>query len=460
LTFSSDDYPDDELINEAEEPEKQDDNNDKDSKLKKALDYVMSKYKFATFRETDEILYYKFGVYHRGGEVAIRQAVETKFKEDASIDLRREVLDHIRCLTYHSRDEFDSDVNIINMQNGLYHILEDKLEPHRPDHLSLNQKPLSFDLKAVSKRFIRFVNEVVYTSDVVTLIDLMAYSFYRDNPIEVIAYLHGFGGNGKSVLFNLLTALHGEDNVSHVSMRTILERPFGLFELVDKDINLDSELSSNTLHDTAIIKKITGRERVFVEGKHKAGFHTKLHAKPWFSCNKLPQIADPTNADHRRNFYIEFPNTFDDNPELINELKDELPGIFNIMMKSLRRVLGNKKITMDEKTLAERVAKYERLMYPVAAFLKEASTEDNDDEPLTEADQVTKPALQACYEHFCKKYKLAIMSQTKFGVVMKELGYPDGRETTDKRERFWKGIRLNAEYFLITQQGRQTQLVS
>jgi phage/plasmid-associated DNA primase len=40
----------------------------------------------------------------------------------------------------------------------------------------------------------------------------MSYTFYRDNPFEIITTLNGSGSNGKSVLFGLLTALHGTAN--------------------------------------------------------------------------------------------------------------------------------------------------------------------------------------------------------------------------------------------------------
>jgi putative DNA primase/helicase len=424
---------------------------------------ILEQHKFATIEETDEILYYYGGVYKHGGEIAIKKIIEGDYLDDAKINLRREVLDHIRCLTYQPRNAFDADINIINLKNGLYHITEDKLTEHDPNYLSLNQKTIFHNPEAVPKRFIRFLNEIVYTSDVDTLVDLMGYTFHRDNPLEIITYLHGFGGNGKSVLFNLLTALHGDDNVSHVSMRTILERPFGLYELVDKDVNLDSELSNAVIHDTAIVKKITGREITFVEGKHKTGFDTKLHAKVWFSCNKIPQIVDPTNADYRRSIYLDFPNTFEDNPNLIKELttEDELSGIFNVMMNTLRRVLVNGKITMDDATIEKRIDKYERLTNPVKAFIDEISPETDEDDPIDYTDTITKPALHYLYEHFCKKYKLAAMSETKFGTIMKDqLGYSDAREGPRKyRKRVWKGITLNDEYKLVVEQGRQTKII-
>jgi putative DNA primase/helicase len=232
--------------------------------INQAVEELVSKYHFATFSDTDEILYYKDGVYVKEGEVLIRKEIEEEFGKRATIHICREAIDHIRRRSYHKRSEFDADVNILNLKNGLYNIAENRLDEHNPDYFSLNQKPIVYNNEATTTLFRKFLSEVLYASDIKTMIDLMAYTFWRENPFEIITYLHGYGGNGKSVVFNLLAALHGEGNVSHVSLKTILGRPFGLYELVDKDLNLDAELSSGVIEDTAILKKLTGRERTHV----------------------------------------------------------------------------------------------------------------------------------------------------------------------------------------------------
>ena len=49
--------------------------------------------------------------------------------------------------TYHSVREFDSDTNIINMSNGLYHISENKLLDHTFNYLSTNQIKVTYRCK-------------------------------------------------------------------------------------------------------------------------------------------------------------------------------------------------------------------------------------------------------------------------------------------------------------------------
>jgi hypothetical protein len=56
------------------------------------------------------------------------------------------------------------------------------------------------------KLFGRFLHQVLYPSEIRTAVDLMAYTFYRDNPFEIITILFGYGANGKSVFTGLSIA--------------------------------------------------------------------------------------------------------------------------------------------------------------------------------------------------------------------------------------------------------------
>lgn len=416
-----------------------------------ALDHLRDNFHFATFEETDEILFYDNGVYLKGGEVIIKREIENKFQEKATIHVCREVTDHVRRRTYHKRSEFDSDLNIINLKNGLYSISEDKLQPHRPDYLSLRQKPIPYDKKApVPRKCIQYLKQVTYPTDLWTLVELIAYTFWRDNPYEVITTILGGGHNGKSVLFGLLTALHGQDNVSNVSMKTIAESPYGLHDLVDKDCNLNEEMTSAYLHDTATLKKVTGRGRVRVEQKWKAAYDTTLHAKLWVCANRLPKADDDSLAWYKRNIIIAFPNTFidgccADRGQLAKlTTQEELSGIFNLLMFALRRILKEGKIFLNSLSVEERQEKYERASNPIPAFLEEAISEES-----FESNCVTKALFYAAYEYYCNKYKLAKESLISFGRVLKQRhDFKDDKQYDEQKKqvRVWTGIALTEEY--------------
>jgi putative DNA primase/helicase len=102
------------------------------------------------------------------------------------------------------------------MKNGLYDIIKGEFKEHNPEYFSIIQIPIVYNPTAKPKLFGKFLSEVMYPAEIRTAIELMAYTFYRDDPYELYCILIGIGANGKSVFTTLLTALHGLKNVSNV----------------------------------------------------------------------------------------------------------------------------------------------------------------------------------------------------------------------------------------------------
>ena len=440
---------------------------------------VMRHYNFVTLEETDEILYYDNGVYLRGGDIIIKKTAEQLFEQSMSNRTVGEVEGHVRRKTYRKRSEFDADINIHNLKNGLYNWRTDEFTPNseqsKEPYLSMNQKPIYYDASVGRHptKFIKFLKEVVYPEDIWTLIELMAYTFLRDNPFDIITILLGGGSNGKSVLFGVLTALHGASNVSNVSLKTIIERPFGLYDLVGKDCNLDAEMSSGIIQDAAILKKITGKQLIRVEQKNQKAFDARIYAKEWLSCNTLPHIGieDQNEAYYRRNIIVGFPNKFEEKDyrhgclacqweeaqdraqgifnqdiDLTDKLTtpEELSAIFNLLMYALRGILKNKSIAVNEQTIQERRQKYELAVNPIDVFLRLAI-----DPETTERDATRKDTAYLAYLKFCKFYKLSVISNTMFGKRLKQHGIKDGRDTFEGQTvRVW-WIRLTDEYLKV-----------
>lgn len=177
--------------------------------IEEASKTILSEHRFLTLEETREIWYYRGGVYVPGGEILIEKEAERIYGYNIANRHLSEIKGHITRSTYHTREEIDSDLNIINLKNGLYDIRTGGFNQHSPDHLSINQLPVLYDPTAKPKLFGKFLREVLYPSEIRTAIELMAYTIYRDNPFELITILFGYGANGKNVFSGLLTTVHG-----------------------------------------------------------------------------------------------------------------------------------------------------------------------------------------------------------------------------------------------------------
>jgi P4 family phage/plasmid primase-like protien len=423
---------------------------------------LIRRHKFVTVEDSMEILHYDQGVYLPNGEQLIKKELEEIGGYNININIRREIIEHIRNKRIVSRSEFDKEPNIINLENGLYHITEDMLTEHTPEYLSMVQKPIPYDKKTKSDLFDKFVSEVVYPDDVRTLKECMAYTFYRDNPFEYYFVRHGIGGNGKGVCDKILIALHGMQSVSNIKLETLQNNRFAKSHLIGKDVNIDPELSSGRIKDLAALKELTGQIPIFVEKKGKDGYDVILHAKHFFNANQLPPIEDDTDGHYRREIIISFPYRYEvvaqeqqrslngkmeevrkADPHLAEKLtgKKELSGIFNILMDSLRTVLKNDGIYLSAKTVEQRRTKSKIATDSIGEFQKRGIAEDS----IYNQDALTKDITYKAYKQFCRDNGVVYESQQKFGRKMKER-YKEGREGIGERRTFWWGVKLIDKY--------------
>jgi P4 family phage/plasmid primase-like protien len=419
--------------------------------VKEASKNIMEKYRFVTIEESKEIRVFDNGVYIPGGEILIEKEAERLYNYDLKLKDLTEIKGHIMRQTYHKLEEFDSNLYIKNMKNGLYNFKTKECTDHTPDYLSLIQTPIIYNPDAKSKEFGIFLKQVLYPSEIRTAVEMIAYTFYNSNPYEIINILLGYGSNGKGVFTGLITALHGSKSISNVPLKQLTDNPFAVSDLENKAANIDSELSSGVILDPSMLKRLTGRQAVRIERKNARAYDTLLHAKLFLSANKIPQTADESDGYYRRNVMITFPNKFEgkaDDPDKLDKLttEEELSGIFNVLMIALRRIIfgatdkaKTKGVFVNSRTIQQRREKYERATNPIKAFMSEAISPES-----TLDDKIYKDSLYQAYIRYCNELTLPFVSKENFGKVIKKDPYhiQDGRDTKEPRERFWKSIKL------------------
>lgn len=118
----------------------------------------------------------------------------------------------------------------------------------------------------------------------------------------------------------------------------------------------------------------------------------------------------------------------------------------------LRRIRHTQQIYVNEKTIEDRRAKYERAVNPTKAFLGEAVAEDS------KADaEISKKDVYIAYVNYCKKYALPPEKYDYFCKILKnQFGVKETRVEVSKgkREMWWQGITLTYHYAVGTFQER------
>lgn len=413
--------------------------------IKKATEQLMSKYNFLTIEESKDILFYENGIYKKGGEIIIEKELEMMFGYSLKSAHISSILGHIKRRTYIKFKEFDKDLNIINLRNGLYNRQTGMFEPHSPNYPSLNQKTITYDPIAKPQLFGKFLKQVLYPEDIRTAIDSLAYTFIRENLYELIFILVGIGANGKNVFTGILSSLHGFENVSNISLKSLLGNQFAIAGLENKDVNVDTELPQGVINDISTLKRLTGKQPVSIERKGKDAYDTKLYTKLFFCANTIPSINDNSDARFRREAIITFPNQFQEginaDPRLLDKLttEEEKSGIFNVLMNALKSIRKNDMIYLNEKTIQERRKKHELISDPIDSFIKDAVAQDSICD-----DFIVKDDFYLAYKKFCNYHKLPFENKQNFGEILKrKFKFTNGRKIINgNRKTVWIGIRL------------------
>lgn len=404
-------------------------------------DLVMDKYQFATIAETEDILFYKDGIYVKGAEQLIKNEIESAYP-DISSHLVHEAIEHIRRRTYVKREQFDTDAYVINVKNGLINIVTGEFKEHDPEYLSRVQLRVRYNPNARCPNFLKFLKEIMLDSDDRRLLlEEFASCLWRSTNLQ-LAYMHvGKGANGKSTFFKVMETLLGKQNISYESIHNLAWNRFAAAELDGQLANIHADISNNEIAHTGILKQLISGDAITVEKKHKNPFKLESYAKLFFSCNELPQVYDSSDAWFRRWLIIEWKEQFTgDNADknLIEKLTTEveLSGILNILLGIVRNLTQRGKLSSNKTTEQIRLEWQERADL-IHAFINKNIEKDANN-------YVTKEELYTKYVQWCSAHNYAAKNQKSFGERIKQL-LALGETTpkvAGKRVRAWKGIKF------------------
>jgi len=374
----------------------------------------------------DNFYQYKDGVYHQISETELA-SILTSFAlvfnkgEVVTANRIRSLIDRLKMET---KIQFNGKMNndgFINLKNGLYDLRKKELLPHTPTVYTNIQQNFYFDANAKAPRFEKFLYEILEDEEKIDyVLNTMCYLLLADYSYQKVFIFFGSGRNGKSVLTSVITNLLGSDNVSSVSIHDLANNRFALNNLKDKLLNLSSEIGSKDL-ETEIIKKLSGGDVVTADRKYKNVITFVNTARLIINANELPRFSELNDAILERFVLIRFHKTFRDdqaNTNLLEELVEELPGIFNLIISRIDRIRGGGGVYYP---IPETIKK-DRII-----LLSEISSAAEFMNELREVKHIKLTDLFNEYERFCasrgykhlgyKNFKKAI--ESAYGVTLK-----------------------------------------
>lgn len=374
-----------------------------------------------------------FREYHEGHwrqldeKIDVTKAIMTEYPELAG-QHAKEVTETLKLLTAGRKvesdyrgDESDRGVSqVICLSNGTLDPVTGVLHPHSPTPRLLTALKLVWSPDAMAPRFMQFLEEIWgkepdFQQRVDFLQEFMGYILYPSNEFERFLWLTGAGANGKSVLLEIMAAMAGPENTTHVHLDR-LGRPAVRATLEGKMLNISSEMNAGSTLADGNLKSITSGETMDAERKFKDPFSFRPTVKLVAATNILPHLKDTSGGFARRAVILSFNKVFADHErdvDLKRKLLEELPGILVWAVKGLQRLLAHGKFVPPASS-EKLVADYRTESDSVALFNQECLMPCQKGTPVGD--------LYAEYREFCATGGFCPTNRSVFGKRLMDLG--------------------------------------
>ena len=336
--------------------------------------------------------------------------------------------------------DFDRDPWTLNVANGTLDLETGQLLRHSPGDMLTRIAPVSYLPDAEAPIWIPFLNRVMGGN--AALVDWLqkavGYSLTGRTDEHAFLFLHGGGRNGKSTFCGALLDLLGEYACKIPAESLLTMRRSGgeaspdVARLAGVRLVIASELPENARLNEALVKDLTGGDTITARHLYREPFDFRPVFKLWFYGNHKPVIRGTDEGIWRRPrmlpFTVQIPEAEVDRA-LPDKLRAELPGILAWAVKGCRRWQAEGLGIPAEVRAATGALRAENDV--LGAFLAECCV-------LGSGLHAPAGRLYAAYRGWAEDGKEYPISQTRFGLALKERGFEGYRDRTIGR--LYKGL--------------------
>ena len=295
--------------------------------------------------------------------------------------------------------------------------------------------PFEYDNTAIPANWFSFLDQVFEGDDdkeqkISLLQEYFGYCLMRDLNLHKALMLYGSGGNGKSVICDVLEAMMPQS--THLEWGELGEQR-GLERLADSWLNVSTEISYKENSASTGFKKVVAGETITANPKYKKPFDFRPFCKLIFASNGVPQTESDSGV-FRRLIILSLNNSFvgREDWELTNRLLAELPGIFNWAVLGAARLRGFRRFTHVPSNVQE-LQEYRRTINSVQAFFDEELT-------MHENQEIAFNEFYRSYSRYCLETGNRAFARNKIRGVVRQLDLPLVVETHSDNTRWFKAL--------------------
>lgn len=306
---------------------------------------------------------------------------------------------------------------VFTFQNGTLEIETGTFRESRQNDYCSIIMDYDYDPDARCPRWEKFIEDITdeepKRADV--LQTLAGYILIPDCRYQKIFILIGGGSNGKSVYLEVIQSLFGKQNASVVSPSG-LSKEFERVKLKDSLYNIGKDVSPDFATGETREYLLQISDGTLVQACYKGQTHITFEprCKLIYAMNK-PPIAAVIEGLNRRLHFVKFPCSFVDFPDpkiktqkpknvnIVSELSEELPGIFNWAYEGYK-LLNAVGYFTDTPEQAEITQQFEEISDPIKVFC---------DEYVFDGER-TRDEIYNCYQEWCEHTGHKPLSRERF----------------------------------------------
>jgi putative DNA primase/helicase len=324
---------------------------------------------------------------------------------------------------YLSAPPANPDKVLINLANGTMEFTSNGwlLREFDPADFLTYQLPFEYNDRAECPMFDKYLAEVLPDKNSRVVLQEFAGYIFTNFNLEKLLMLTGGGSNGKSVFFNIISALVGRQNMLNYSLG-LFNHEYNRARLTNVLLNYSSEKGTEVNPD--ILKALVSGEPLQAREPYGRPFTLFNKVRFIVNANELPRETEHNEAFFRRFLIVAFDITITEENRDI-DLADkiiarELSGVFNWLLAGLERIISQKKFTLSERS-DKALEDFRRQSDSVALFVEEFNyrPDESRKEPVAE--------LYARYKTFCFDDGYKPVGKNKFSARLEKHGFTKTR---------------------------------
>ncbi|MCC8044021.1 MAG: phage/plasmid primase, P4 family [Clostridiales bacterium] len=265
-----------------------------------------------------------------------------------SYRVRNTIVNDSREINRFTSEQMDADDYLLNCLNGTLVLSEVKplFREHRPDDLISKVSGTNYDPAAKYQLWEKTLDEIFEgdTGKIDYLQKLLGYCLTGCTKEEQMYFLYGASTrNGKSTITETSNYILG-DYAATISPETLAVKQNkdsrtaspDIAKLAGARLVIASEPQKRMLFDSALVKALTGRDRITARHLYENEFSFIPKFKLILNTNYLPTITDPTIFKSGRIKVLSFNRHFAESEQdltLKEKLRSEASGILNWMIE-------------------------------------------------------------------------------------------------------------------------------